>query len=183
MTKSYSCVFLFLFLSFLAAHFGVGATPFLGGKTLKIGIPFKTDFKEFVDVELSSTNQAIQKQVKGYSIDVFFAVVSYLERQYSGLKVSYEFEAFVNKERMFNGTYEELLQRIPAGKLDLHLDRAPRHSRRYASFDNFSGPFSTRNPILWASVVLFLLVNVDGWHAMLWVSIIHHAYIMQTGTN
>ncbi|KAI4353751.1 hypothetical protein L6164_002680 [Bauhinia variegata] len=118
MTKSYSCVFLFLFLSFLAAHFGVRATPFLGGKTLKIGIPIKKDFKEFVDVKLNDTNQAIQDKVKGYSIDVFFAAVSYLEGKYSGLKVSYEFEAFVNPEGTFNGTYEELLQRIPAGEYD-----------------------------------------------------------------
>ncbi|KAI4353752.1 hypothetical protein L6164_002681 [Bauhinia variegata] len=118
MTKSYSCVFLFLLLSFLAAHFGVEATPFLGGKTLKIGIPIKKDFKEFVDVKLNDTNQAIQDKVKGYSIDVFFAAVSYLEGKYSGLKVSYEFEAFVNPEGTFNGTYEELLQRIPAGEYD-----------------------------------------------------------------
>ncbi|KAI4353753.1 hypothetical protein L6164_002682 [Bauhinia variegata] len=113
MTKSYCCVFLFSSLSFLVTLFGVGATPILlGGKTLKIGIPIKTDFKEFVDVKLNSTNQAIQNQVSGYSIDVFFAVISYLERHLA-LNVSYEFEAFVNTEGNIAGTYNDLLHQIP----------------------------------------------------------------------
>ncbi|KAI4353710.1 hypothetical protein L6164_002641 [Bauhinia variegata] len=112
MAKSYCCVFLFSSLAFLVTLFGVGATPILlGGKTLKIGIPIKTEFKEFVEVKLNSTNQAIQNQVKGYSIDVFFAAVSYLERH--SLNVSYEFEAFVNREGNIAGTYDDLLHQIP----------------------------------------------------------------------
>ncbi|KAI4353691.1 hypothetical protein L6164_002622 [Bauhinia variegata] len=113
MAKSYCSVYLFFSLSFLGAHFLVRANPqLLGGKTLKIGIPIKTDFNEFVDVKLNRTNQAIQNQVTGYSIEVFFAAVSYLEG-HLGLNVSYEFEAFVNKEGKIAGTYEDLLHQIP----------------------------------------------------------------------
>ncbi|KAI4353748.1 hypothetical protein L6164_002677 [Bauhinia variegata] len=116
MAKSYCCVFLFSSLAFLVTVFGVGATAILlGGKTLKIGIPIKTDFKEFVDIKLNSTNQAIQNQVSGYSINIFLAAVSYLERQLA-LNVSYEFEAFVNKEGNIAGTYDDLLHQIPEKK-------------------------------------------------------------------
>ncbi|KAI4336685.1 hypothetical protein L6164_015181 [Bauhinia variegata] len=39
------------------------------------------------------------------------------------------------------------------------------------------------SPILWASVVLFLLVNVDGWRAMFWVSILPLGVILAVGTK
>ncbi|KAI4317050.1 hypothetical protein L6164_024961 [Bauhinia variegata] len=39
------------------------------------------------------------------------------------------------------------------------------------------------SPILWGSVVLFLLVNVDGWHAMFWVSIMPLGVILAVGTK
>ncbi|KAI4353729.1 hypothetical protein L6164_002660 [Bauhinia variegata] len=110
MAKSYYSVYLFFSFYFLVAQFGVGATPILlGGKTW---IPIKTDFTEFVDIKLNSTNQAIQNQVSGYSIEVFFAAVSYLERHLA-LNVSYEFEAFVDSEGKMAGTYEDLLHQIP----------------------------------------------------------------------
>ncbi|KAI4353714.1 hypothetical protein L6164_002645 [Bauhinia variegata] len=112
MAKSYYSVYLSHFLSFLVAQFGVGAAAaLLGGKTLKIGVPMKPDFTEFVDVKLNSTNQTIQNQVTGYSIDVFKAAVSYLEG--SGLHVSFVFEAFVDREGKSAGTYSQLLQQIP----------------------------------------------------------------------
>ncbi|KAJ7958000.1 MLO-like protein [Quillaja saponaria] len=39
------------------------------------------------------------------------------------------------------------------------------------------------SPLLWASVVLFLLVNVHGWHAMVWVSILPPVVILAVGTK
>ncbi|KAK7409854.1 hypothetical protein VNO78_00215 [Psophocarpus tetragonolobus] len=39
------------------------------------------------------------------------------------------------------------------------------------------------SPILWASVVLFLLVNVHGWHASFWVSFLPLAVILAVGTK
>ncbi|KAI4353705.1 hypothetical protein L6164_002636 [Bauhinia variegata] len=175
MSKSYCCVFLFSSLAFLVTLFGAGATPILlGGKTLKIGIPIKTEFKEFVDVKLNSTNQAIQNQVKGYSIDVFFAAVSYLERH--SLNVSYEFEAFVNREGNIAGTYDDLLHKIPekydavVGDVTILTNRSTyvdftlpyaesgvkmliqvRH-RRHLDMWNFLHPFSWD---LWLSIFAF----------------------------
>ncbi|KAI4353701.1 hypothetical protein L6164_002632 [Bauhinia variegata] len=118
MAESYYSVYLFFSLAFLGAQLLVRANPqLLGGKMLKIGIPIKTDFNEFVDVKLDRTNQAIQNQVSGYSIEVFFAAVSYMEGHLR-LNVSYEFEAFVNKEGKIAGTYEDLLHQIPEKKYD-----------------------------------------------------------------
>ncbi|CAK8569203.1 unnamed protein product [Lathyrus sativus] len=39
------------------------------------------------------------------------------------------------------------------------------------------------SPILWGSVVLFLLVNVHGWHAAFWVSFLPLAVILAVGTK
>ncbi|XP_038716781.1 MLO-like protein 9 [Tripterygium wilfordii] len=39
------------------------------------------------------------------------------------------------------------------------------------------------SPLLWASVVLFLLVNVDGWQAMLWISILPLVVTLAVGTK
>ncbi|XP_054819989.1 MLO-like protein 9 [Prosopis cineraria] len=39
------------------------------------------------------------------------------------------------------------------------------------------------SPILWASVVLYLLVNVHGWHASFWVSFLPLIVILTVGTK
>ncbi|XP_028784595.1 MLO-like protein 9 [Neltuma alba] len=39
------------------------------------------------------------------------------------------------------------------------------------------------SPILWASVVLYLLVNVHGWHASFWVSFLPLLVILTVGTK
>ncbi|XP_028797065.1 MLO-like protein 8 [Neltuma alba] len=39
------------------------------------------------------------------------------------------------------------------------------------------------SPVLWASFVVFLLLNVDGWHTMVWASILPLAIIMAVGTK
>ncbi|TKY75354.1 MLO protein 5 [Spatholobus suberectus] len=39
------------------------------------------------------------------------------------------------------------------------------------------------SPILWGSVVLFLLVNVHGWHASFWVSFLPLVVILAVGTK
>ncbi|PNY17906.1 MLO-like protein 8-like [Trifolium pratense] len=39
------------------------------------------------------------------------------------------------------------------------------------------------SPILWGSVVLFLLVNVHGWHAAFWVSFLPLVVILAVGTK
>nr|XP_043636910.1 MLO-like protein 10 [Erigeron canadensis] len=39
------------------------------------------------------------------------------------------------------------------------------------------------SPVLWTSFVIFLLLNVNGWHAMLWASIIPLVIILAVGTH
>ncbi|KAI4353038.1 hypothetical protein L6164_002016 [Bauhinia variegata] len=176
MAKSNYCVCLIPLFSILVAQFEVGATALLlGGKTLKIGVPMKSD--AFVDVKLNSTNQTMQNQVTGYSIDVFSATVSYLEG--IGLNVSYEFEAFANREGISAGTYDDLLHQIPekydgvVGDVTIVANRSTyvdftlpytesavrmltqvRHSRHLDMWI-FLRPFSWD---LWLSIILFCVV-------------------------
>ncbi|KAI9083853.1 hypothetical protein K1719_034111 [Acacia pycnantha] len=39
------------------------------------------------------------------------------------------------------------------------------------------------SPVLWASFVVFLLLNVDGWYTMVWASLLPVAIIMAVGTK
>ncbi|XP_027346490.1 MLO-like protein 10 isoform X2 [Abrus precatorius] len=39
------------------------------------------------------------------------------------------------------------------------------------------------SPVLWASFVVFLLLNVNGWHAMFWASLIPVVIILAVGTK
>ncbi|CAL5098087.1 unnamed protein product [Urochloa decumbens] len=39
------------------------------------------------------------------------------------------------------------------------------------------------SPILWASAIIFLLLNVNGWHTMLWISIMPVVIILSVGTK
>ncbi|KAL1370664.1 hypothetical protein HN51_000898 [Arachis hypogaea] len=39
------------------------------------------------------------------------------------------------------------------------------------------------SPVLWASFVIFLLLNINGWHAMFWASLIPVVIILAVGTK
>ncbi|CAL4911375.1 unnamed protein product [Urochloa decumbens] len=39
------------------------------------------------------------------------------------------------------------------------------------------------SPILWASAIIFLFLNVNGWHTMLWISIMPVVIILSVGTK
>ncbi|CAA7410681.1 unnamed protein product [Spirodela intermedia] len=39
------------------------------------------------------------------------------------------------------------------------------------------------SPILWASAVIFLLVNVQGWHTLFWISLVPPVIILAVGTK
>ncbi|CAJ2635948.1 unnamed protein product [Trifolium pratense] len=39
------------------------------------------------------------------------------------------------------------------------------------------------SPVLWASFVVFLLLNINGWHAMIWASVIPVVIIFAVGTK
>ncbi|GAB2276268.1 hypothetical protein Dimus_010999 [Dionaea muscipula] len=81
------------------------------GKKLRIGVPVKNGFTEFVTVKTDpSTNSTL---VTGYCIDVFEAVISILP--YS---VPFEYVPFQKPDGESAGTYNELLYQIYLQKFD-----------------------------------------------------------------
>ncbi|XP_062098843.1 glutamate receptor 2.9-like [Humulus lupulus] len=78
-------------------------------KKLRIGVPVKHGFREFMDVTFPFSNDS----VTGYSIDVFKAVLEALP--YS---VSYEYVPFANANGSRAGTYNDFVYQVFDGKLD-----------------------------------------------------------------
>ncbi|GLT47948.1 hypothetical protein SLA2020_216010 [Shorea laevis] len=82
-------------------------------KRLKIGVPVKKEFKEFVGVPPgSSPNSRVNPT--GYSIDVFEAVMKAMP-----YTVHYDFYAFVNINGEAAGTYNDLIDQVYYGKYDV----------------------------------------------------------------
>ncbi|GKV03087.1 hypothetical protein SLEP1_g15455 [Rubroshorea leprosula] len=81
-------------------------------KRLKIGVPVKKYFREFVSVPPgSSPNSSVNPT--GYSIDVFEAVMKAMP-----YTVHYDFYAFVNANGETAGTYNDLIDQVFYGKYD-----------------------------------------------------------------
>lgn len=76
------------------------------GKTLKIGVPVKKGFNEFVNVSFPFSNDT----VTGYSIDVFKAVLGKLP--YS---VSFEFVPLADAQGNSTGNYNDLVYQVYSG--------------------------------------------------------------------
>ncbi|KAH7569332.1 hypothetical protein JRO89_XS06G0147600 [Xanthoceras sorbifolium] len=73
---------------------------------LRIGIPVKKGFKEFVDMKKNvHTNET---SYLGFSIDVFRAALKALDFK----NISYEFFPFMNEKGEMNGTYDDMLHQI-----------------------------------------------------------------------
>ncbi|KAF8392928.1 hypothetical protein HHK36_021168 [Tetracentron sinense] len=84
---------------------GESATVPTTWKKLRIGVPVKSGFTEFVKVTPDPiTNVPI---VTGYSIDVFEAVMKALPYD-----VPYEFIPFANSDGTSAGTYDEMIQQV-----------------------------------------------------------------------
>ncbi|GKV03090.1 hypothetical protein SLEP1_g15457 [Rubroshorea leprosula] len=81
-------------------------------KRLKIGVPVRKEFKEFVGVPPgSSPNSRVNPT--GYSIDVFEAVMNAMP-----YAVHYDFYAFVSTDGEDIGTYNDLIDQVFYGKYD-----------------------------------------------------------------
>ncbi|KAH7537896.1 hypothetical protein FEM48_Zijuj03G0141600 [Ziziphus jujuba var. spinosa] len=78
------------------------------GKKLKIGVPPKRGFNEFVDVKYN--NATSRTELHGYCIDVFEAVVNALP-----FGLAYEFSAFAKPNGDINGTYDDLVYQVHLG--------------------------------------------------------------------
>ncbi|CAI9094780.1 OLC1v1030576C1 [Oldenlandia corymbosa var. corymbosa] len=80
------------------------------GKKLRVGVPVKDGFFEFVNVERNSDNSST---VTGYSIDIFKAVMSSLP-----YAVPYEFIPWENSDGKIVGNYNELIYQVYLGVFD-----------------------------------------------------------------
>ncbi|EXC18797.1 Glutamate receptor 2.1 [Morus notabilis] len=100
------------------------------GKRLKIGVPVKKGFDEFVNVSFPFSNDT----VTGYSIDVFKAVLGALP--YS---VSFEFVPFANAQGKGSGTFNDFVYQVFVENLDAAIGditiRANRKGGISAAFD------------------------------------------------
>jgi len=74
-------------------------------KRLRIGVPLKTGFNEFIKVEWNPEGD--KPIVSGFTRDVFISVVEALP-----FPLPYEFIPFVDKNKQSAGTYNELLDQI-----------------------------------------------------------------------
>ncbi|XP_074365279.1 glutamate receptor 2.5-like [Apium graveolens] len=75
------------------------------GQKLRVGVPKKTGFTEFVNVQEIDGRQ--KYNVTGFSIDVFQAVLDALP-----FKVEPEYIPFINATGGSNGTYDELVNKL-----------------------------------------------------------------------
>jgi ionotropic glutamate receptor len=85
-------------------------------KRLRIGVPLKTGFNEFIKVEWNPEDD--KPIVSGFTRDVFVSVVEALP-----FPLPYEFIPFVNKNKQSAGTYNDLLDQIKlkVGVMLLHF--------------------------------------------------------------
>ncbi|XP_062098501.1 glutamate receptor 2.8-like [Humulus lupulus] len=80
--------------------------PTNGGKRLRIGIPVKTMFTEFVKVTHHDPSTNIS-EATGFSIDVFKAALEVLP-----YALSYDFFAYAKPDDTSAGTYDELVRQV-----------------------------------------------------------------------
>ncbi|KAH6836301.1 glutamate receptor 2.7 [Perilla frutescens var. hirtella] len=80
------------------------------GKKLRVGVPIKAGFFEFVRVTWNPNNST---QVEGYCIDVFDAVMAALP-----YGVPYEFIPFANSDHKMAGNYNDMTYQVYLGNYD-----------------------------------------------------------------
>ncbi|KAK6137144.1 hypothetical protein DH2020_029108 [Rehmannia glutinosa] len=80
------------------------------GKKMRVGVPVKEGFTEFVRVTWNSDNSA---KVEGYCIDVFDAVMATLP-----YGVPYEYIPFATPDHKMAGDYHDLAYQVSLGKFD-----------------------------------------------------------------
>ncbi|XP_052209397.1 glutamate receptor 2.3-like [Diospyros lotus] len=103
----------------------------LGGKKLRIGVPVKNGFTEFVKVYRDNKTRP-----EGYCIKVFDAVMAKLP-----YPVAYEFVPFETPEGKSAGTYNELVEQVYNGKFDAVVGDITIVANR-SNYVDFSFPFA-----------------------------------------
>ncbi|XP_062092122.1 glutamate receptor 2.7-like isoform X2 [Humulus lupulus] len=79
---------------------------------LKVGVPMRGGFKEFVDVSLNRSSNTTN--VTGFCIEIFEAVMKRLP-----YNIEYELIPFVNSSWKSNGTYDDLVYQVYLGNFDV----------------------------------------------------------------
>uniref|UniRef100_A0A1D1Y7C4 Glutamate receptor n=1 Tax=Anthurium amnicola TaxID=1678845 RepID=A0A1D1Y7C4_9ARAE len=104
------------------------------GKKLRIGVPLKDGFGEFVRVDQDPLTNRVT--VSGYCIDVFEAVMQALP-----YAISYEYIPFENATRQVAGTYNDLVYQVYLQKYDAVVgDISIRYNR--SLYVDFTLPFT-----------------------------------------
>ncbi|XP_077236766.1 glutamate receptor 2.8-like [Tasmannia lanceolata] len=104
------------------------------GKKLRIGVPVKVGFQEFVKVERDArTNETI---VTGYAIDVFSAVMEALP-----YAVPYDLVPFANADGQSAGSYDDLVYQVYLQKYDAVAGDAIIRANR-SQYVDFTLPYS-----------------------------------------
>ncbi|XP_054820761.1 glutamate receptor 2.8-like [Prosopis cineraria] len=149
------------------------AGSLLGGKKLIIGLPYKSGYTQFVDVQQlnsSDSNQVVQ--VGGYSINVFDATIAYLKR--SNYNISFEYRAFVDEEGNSAGDYDALVHQIFEGKYDAVVGDVTILAKRL-NYADFTLPYTHSNVKMLVKVRhdprlnMWIFVRPFSWS--LWLSI------------
>ncbi|XP_039130206.1 glutamate receptor 2.9-like isoform X1 [Dioscorea cayenensis subsp. rotundata] len=83
----------------------------VSGKKLRIGVPLRDGFYDFVKVEIDNVTNAVT--VTGFCIDVFEAVVKRLP-----YAISHEYIPFVDEHGQSAGTYNDLVYQVYLQKYD-----------------------------------------------------------------
>ncbi|KAF8689855.1 hypothetical protein HU200_041486 [Digitaria exilis] len=109
-------------------------------KKLRVAVPVKGGFKEFVNVANDSTAGGQKPNVTGYCIEVFDAVMSRMP-----YPVSYEYVPIPNS----SDSYDKFVSLIPEQKADIVVGDVTITASRMASVD-FSMPFTDSG---WSMVV------------------------------
>ncbi|KAL4182083.1 hypothetical protein AMTRI_Chr12g240750 [Amborella trichopoda] len=81
------------------------------GVKMKIGVPIKDGFKEFVKVDRDPIHHELR--VTGYSIEAFYGVLKVLP-----YALPYEFIPFEDSEGKMAGSYDDLIYQVFLGKYD-----------------------------------------------------------------
>ncbi|KAJ7955737.1 Glutamate receptor [Quillaja saponaria] len=103
-------------------------------KKLRIGVPVRQGFYEFMKVEMQSPNS--KPKVSGFSHDVFLAVVDSLP-----FSLPYKFIPFAKENGDSAGTYDELLYQINLKKFDAVVGDTTIVANR-SNYVDFTLPYS-----------------------------------------
>ncbi|KAI5414886.1 hypothetical protein KIW84_040373 [Lathyrus oleraceus] len=120
---------------------------------LRVGVPKKDGFTQFVKVVWNSREN--KYNVSGFCMDIFNAVVNQLT-----FKVSLQIEPYVNEFKYSAGSYDSLIQQVPA-KYDIVVGDVTIVANR-SQFVDFTLPFTE-------SGVRMLVSAQHGRHQTMWM--------------